>query len=92
MTFLKGYYKGRQVYLEDELKKIKVLHAEAKERLWRKEREYSTLLSEDPEMAKVEVSVVDAYKEELNKLSKKESEYEDKVQLVKRKSEEMHFN
>lgn len=89
--FLRGYYKGRLEYLNQQLGKYNKLYAEAEDRLWRKEREYTVVLSEDPEMAKLELSTLDAYREEARSIAQKKQKVEREILQTKRLSEESFF-
>ncbi|MGH1468084.1 MAG: DUF2799 domain-containing protein [Bdellovibrionales bacterium] len=89
--FLKGYYKGRVDYLNRELSKHSELYTEAEDRLWRKEREYLIIQNEDPEQAKLEVDIIEAYREEARMLSQKKRALKKEIIQTKKASEESYF-
>lgn len=68
-NFLKGYYKGKLEFLTSRLKKIEGLYNSSEERVWRKEREYTIIQSQDPERAKLEADVLESYREEARSLA-----------------------
>ncbi len=90
-SFLKGFYKGRLDYLVSELKRHSELYTEAEDRLWRKEREYLIIQNEDPEQAKLEVDIIEAYREEARILAEKKRSLKKEIFQTKKVSEESYF-
>lgn len=90
-VFFKGYYKGRIIYLERRLKETQKLSSTAQDRLWRKEREYTLLQSEDPELAKLQKEMLEAYREESVGLSATKESLKDELALTKKLYEEIKF-
>jgi transcriptional antiterminator Rof (Rho-off) len=83
-SFLKGYYQGRKEHLNAELEKHTKLYSEAEERLWRREREYLIIQNENAEQAKLEVDMIDAYREETRQLAKKKRDLTKEILKIER--------
>lgn len=90
-VFLKGFYKGRLQFLEEEFLKYSSLYSEAEDRLWRKEREYLIIQNENPEQAKLEVDLIEAYREEARLLAQKKRATKKDITRAKKLSQESFF-
>jgi len=92
LLFIKGYIKGRLLYLKKELTKNTKLYDQAQDRFWRKEREYTLIMNEDPEQAKLQKDVLEAYEEETKSLKEKIDLNKRELSYFKKKNQEMKFN
>jgi len=90
-NFLKGYYKGRLEFLDARLIKIDELYNSSQERVWRKEREYTIMLNQDPERAKLEADVLDSYREEARGLAEQSLKLKKEIIKTKRLSADSFF-
>lgn len=89
--FLKGFYKGKIEYLQKEFENTSTLYAEAEDRLWRKEREFLIIQNEDPEQAKLEIDVIESYREEARLLAQKKRATKKQINRIKKLSLESLF-
>lgn len=90
-AFLKGYLRGRLLFLNKKSEEIRQLYDQAEDRLWRKEREYTLLKSEDPEQAKLLKASLEAYREETESLATEKEEIKKNLKLIKRSLRETAF-
>lgn len=90
-AFLKGYLRGRLLFLNEKSEEIRKLYDQAEDRLWRKEREYTLLKSEDPEQAKLLKASLEAYREETAHLANEKKKIKKSLKLVKRSLRETAF-
>lgn len=90
--FITGYIKGRLLFLKEELNKNTKLYGEAQDRFWRKEREYTLIMNEDPEQAKLQKDVLEAYEEETRSLKEKIELNKKELSYYKKKNQEIKFN
>ncbi len=90
-SFLKGFYKGRLKHLSKELTSHQKLYSEAEDRLWRKEQEYLIIQNENPEQAKLEVDLMDAYREEARLLAQKKRMLRKEIVQTRKLSQESYF-
>ena len=89
--FLKGYYKGRILFLEKTLDENEELYRSSEERVWRKEREYTIMRNQDPERAKLEADVLESFREEARSLALRTVELKRELLKTKRLSAESFF-
>lgn len=92
LKFIKGYINGRLLFLKQELSKNSKLYGQAQDRFWRKEREYTLIMNEDPEQAKLQKDVLEAYEEETKNLKEKIELNKKELSYYKKKNEELKFN
>jgi len=89
--FLRGFYKGRLEFLDSSLEKIEELYNSSEERVWRKEREYTIIQSQDPERAKLEADVLESYREEARSLANQAVTLKREILETKKLSAESFF-
>ena len=92
LSFLKGYIKGRILYLKNQLNLSKEEYTKAKDRFWRKEQEYLLIKNEDPEEAKMQRDFLEAYQEESNQLKEKVGLLKKELNYLKTKKEKLKFD
>jgi len=90
-SFLRGYFKGRLKHLDARLAKIEALYRSSEERVWRKEQEYTIIQSQDPERAKLEADVLEAYREEARSLAQMSFKLKKEILKTKKLSAESFF-
>jgi hypothetical protein len=90
-NFQKGYYKGRLEFLVSRQKEIEDLYNSSEERVWRKEREYTIILNQDPQRAKLEADVLESYREEARSLALLSVNLKKEILKTKRLSAESFF-
>ena len=89
--FLKGFYKGRMENLTITLKDLEKLHGEAQDRVWRKEQDYALLQNQDPEQAKLEIEILEAYRSETLSLEKQKRATKKELLKIKKIYAESFF-